>query len=541
MTEPQTALSDDVVVRLFPAFEEAARASQGTVDRFIAPRVGIVEQAMAGRHQFILGRRGVGKSTLLRKIESEAGASGNAITFIDLETLRGIPYPDVLLHLLIELLGLMEGRLKAHGRRVSLRRMRSRRVASQVARLRSELQLLLSEPQSAEIVVKRLRSHATEVGGSVGMDIGIRDPQTGVGVNASASASSGTSTEAEDAAESRFKQTKMEGLYASATQVREVIGLAMDQLSDTTGYIALDDFHHVPFTDQPKVLSYLHQVVKNIDVWLKIGAVRHRLNPFVEGDPPIGLQLGHDASALSLDVTLEQFDLAKRFLEDILAGVCDPLGIDPQVLATDTGATRLVLASGGVARDYLSLARIALRASNERVSYQARPHNRITAEDVNEASKEISTQKEEDLLLDSGPNAENLRSRLDALAEFCLDVNQTNVFLVDATKLREQEWGRQIQALADLRLVHDIGALSVQTASYRGRAFRGFTLDLSTYTVTRAERIRQIEFWTSEGRQSARRAALIYDPMTEVTRRSDAPPEKASCGDTEMNPRLFDA
>ena len=66
--------------------------------------------------------------------------------------------------------------------------------------------------------------------------------------------------------------------------------------------------------------------------------------------------------------------------------------------------------------------------------------------------------------------------------------------------------------------MHQIGNLSVQTGSYRGRRFVGFTLDLSNWTGTPSgtgtpsEKIRQIEFWAPEGRQEARRARLIYTP-----------------------------
>jgi hypothetical protein len=32
--------------------------------------------------------------------------------------------------------------------------------------------------------------------------------------------------------------------------------------------IVLDDFYHVPYEDQPDVLAYLHQVVKNLAVYV---------------------------------------------------------------------------------------------------------------------------------------------------------------------------------------------------------------------------------------------------------------------------------
>ena len=185
-------------------------------------------------------------------------------------------------------------------------------------------------------------------------------------------------------------------------------------------------------------------------------------------------------------------------------------GISIDVLITEGGRQRLVLGSGGVARDYLYLTQTALRNANERTENPTRQHNRITAEDVNEASAELSSPiKQQDLARDAGPNADAIRERLSDVAKFCLDVNGTNVFLVEGTHLQEDEWGREVQALPDLRLLHEIGNLSVQTGRYRGRRFVGFTLDLSNWTGARSERIKQIEFWTPTGRQEARRARLI--------------------------------
>lgn len=224
------------------------------------------------------------------------------------------------------------------------------------------------------------------------------------------------------------------------------------------------------------------------------------------------MQLGQDAGEVSLDITLQQFTAAQQFLETVLAGICRPLGIDVSTLATEGGRQRLVLGSGGVARDYLYLTQMALRNANERPPNPSRVHNRIGAEDVNEAAAILSAQKQQDLALDAGPNADELRERLTDVAKFCLDVNGTNVFLVEGPKLQEDDWGKEIQTLADLRLVHQIGNLSVQTGTYRGRRFVGFTLDLSNYTGTRSERIRPIEFWTRTGKQDIRRARLIYEP-----------------------------
>jgi hypothetical protein len=79
--------------KLLAALAEAARADRRTAARFVPPRIGILEETATRRHQFVLGRRGVGKSTLLRKIESREEEAQRAVVFVDVETLRDRPTP----------------------------------------------------------------------------------------------------------------------------------------------------------------------------------------------------------------------------------------------------------------------------------------------------------------------------------------------------------------------------------------------------------------------------------------------------------------
>jgi hypothetical protein len=151
----------------------------------------------------------------------------------------------------------------------------------------------------------------------------------------------------------------------------------------------------------------------------------------VEDDPPRGLQIGQDAAVVSLDITLARFTAAQTFLETVLRGILDPLEIALADLLSDGGRQRLVLGSGGVARDYLYLTQGALRNANERDANPSRLHNRIGGEDVNEAAADLTAQKQEDLRLDVWDQADHLRERLKDIVKFCLDVNKTNVFLVE--------------------------------------------------------------------------------------------------------------
>lgn len=277
-----------------------------------------------------------------------------------------------------------------------------------MAKLTAALRRLLGQPQVAQRTVRELQSRAS--GASMRGRIGARYRGQAADVSMDASRRHAT----EESSEGSEERTKMDGLLSASVLTRGVLTAAQDAMGDKPTLIVLDDFYHVPFDDQPDVLAYLHQVVKNIDIFLKICGVRHRLQPFVEGNPPRGMQVGQDAAEISLDITLERFQAAQTFLEQVLTGICEPLGISIDALLTDGGRQRLVLGSGGVARDYLHLTQNALRNANERPSNPSRPHNRITAEDVNEAAAGLSALKQQDLARDAGPNADAVRQRLSA-------------------------------------------------------------------------------------------------------------------------------
>jgi Cdc6-like AAA superfamily ATPase len=530
-----SAITDEEVTQLLPALAEAERATEATAARFVPPRPGILEEVSARRHQLVYGRRGVGKSTLLHRVAAGGAENGRAVIFVDIETLRGRPYPDVLIELLKELLDHLEERLRADGRFVSWKRRKLRRRVRELSEAMSQL---LQEPQLAEHTVSTLRSRARQAktGWSLGAGLRLAAQHRGVGANVTAAGQMTRAGEQSETAQAtiaaKFEKTKMDGLVEAAILVRDVLGDAQKELAVPT-LVVLDDFYHIPLDDQPEVLAYLHQVVKGLDISLKVCGVRRRLKPYAAGDPPVGMQPEHDAGTIPLDITLERFEVAKEFLERVLAGIITPLGIELDRLITDGGRERLVLASGGVARDYLSLVRRALRNATERPSHQWRVKNRITAEDVAQAATALYEQKQEELKQDAGDEAEALRSRLSEIVRFCVETHRTNVFLVETTKLQEETWGKDVQALADLRFIHRVDTLSTKRGgeTYAGRKFAAFTLDLSTWTSTRSEQISPISFWEREGRQKIRDPSFweregrqkIRDPKLIFTPALDVP------------------
>ena len=69
------------------------------------------------------------------------------------------------------------------------------------------------------------------------------------------------------------------------------------------------------------------------------------------------MKLGDDAEEIDLDLTLEKYAITKDFLTKILSNLMTPVGLKTEDLMTEGAIDRLVLASGGVARDFLSIFR----------------------------------------------------------------------------------------------------------------------------------------------------------------------------------------
>ena len=95
-------LDSPEVAKLERLVEEATRSTEEGVRRFVEPASGTLDRATSRQHHLIFGRRGSGKTSLLRKAATDLTVDRRPIAFVDLETFKGHAYPDVLLSVLIE-------------------------------------------------------------------------------------------------------------------------------------------------------------------------------------------------------------------------------------------------------------------------------------------------------------------------------------------------------------------------------------------------------------------------------------------------------
>lgn len=510
---------DPSIDKLATLVEEGIRANKRNVGRFLEPANGTLRRAQSKRHHIVFGRRGSGKSSLLYKSAEELTQSGHPTAFIDLEPFKGHHYPDLLISVLIA------GFTKYHtwlsdeyipsktsfvcniipaldsGRTRKLRRLK-RFIAEQVVDLRRQLHLadgaLLKESMSE----KRTRKSKAQVGG--------KTPVQHAAVESSLARELESQTAREISEE--YKRSKQDYLHRKILEFRSIFS----NLSELTGgdsFIFVDDLYHIFRSDQPELLDYIHRIAKGNALWIKVGTIRHRSSWYRHEPQPLGLKLGDDADDIDLDLTLENFTTCREFLKRIIGSYINDSGAPAlDAFIAEGGVDRMVLASGGVTRDFLGIFRRSIDAARERLTRNEKSARgpKIGAEDVNVASGSYGDIKKEEFQRDTREDQERLELSFRKIKTFCLDRNKCNIFLVDQD-LRSED-SALVQELIDLRMIHQIKSrLSVTTRP--GKAYRALLLDVSQYTGERRRYdVASIEFWKEQNKDAIRKARLVYDP-----------------------------
>lgn len=512
-------LNSQNVENLQVSIEEATRSTEEGVKRFIEPAQGTLLRALAKRPHIVFGRRGSGKSSLLRKAVADLTVDRRPIAFVDLESFKGHSYPDVLISILIQTLERFSQWLdtaavnpanktsfwqKLFGTTPKRPPFDRVRTAALSQRLRSEIADLTRVLHEADAVATESRSvHSESTEQSAGVSANVPGALE-VGAKAGKTANKSTENEVSE----RFTRNKLDLLHRRIIEYQKIFR-DLSSLSSGDSYLVLDDLYHIRKSDQPRVTDYFHRLGKSAGLWIKIGTIRHRSAWYVNGDPPIGMKIGDDCDEIDLDLTLEKYQQAKDFLSRILKSFFDAANLRVDDILTDGALDRLVLASGGVARDFLGIFRRSIAIARNRSSGARGP--KIGVEDVNAAAGEYDQYKREELSRDTSKEEEQpIETEFAKIREFCLNSANANCFLID--KDAELTLSNRVAELTDLRLVHKVRS-RVTISGRPGKLFEAYMLDVSQYTASRKKRdLEVIEFWREDSTERLRRVSLIYPP-----------------------------
>lgn len=481
----RSALFSESVDQLLNDIEEAARASAEGVKRFIEPKQGTLRRASNKRHLLVFGRRGSGKSSLLRKAFANLSLNRQPTAYIDLETFKGHSYPDVLISVMIEAFEKFSEWLdttavnsssnswwhKVFGAKPDRKPINRRRAKALADRFKEEI----SDLRKTLLQAERIDRRETIADESEFSNQASLNGQIGVGSNSLTSTVGGSERSSDRRQiEDTYTYEKEAYLHRNIQRYRQLV-VELTGISESDAFLFLDDLYHIRRADQAKVIDYFHRIAKNNHLWLKIGTIRHRTTWYTHG-PSIGVKLGDDADDVDLDISLEQYGLAKDFLVHILRDFFQG-NLQLNTILTEDGKDRLVLASGGVARDFLGIFRSSVDIAKLRILEIGVKHRgpRVGAEDVNQAARSYDATKQQELQYDLGSEEGSERSDLikeyENIRIFCTQIVKANILLVDIDNPKEKL--ELIEEIVDLRLLHKIQS-NVSISKRQGHKFAAY-------------------------------------------------------------------
>ena len=273
------------------------------------------------------------------------------------------------------------------------------------------------------------------------------------------------------------------------------------------GAFIIDDFYLINPTNQPDVIDYLHRLLRDTDLYLKVATVRHRTRLLKTAPLHIGVQEDQDVDGFNLDQTLEDIDQTAGYLEEMLRKLGQQVGIDDApAITSEDGRKDLVLLSGGVPRDYLNIfvggIERARRLKNRR---------RVTPTDLRQSAAALSqSTKFRDLRTDAGAEVPALETLFVDLVKFCLSEKRKTAFLVAKDDFAAYpEVHDLIQQLMDFKLIHLVDE-STSAASGRPGRFEAYTLDFALFMEPRRRNIEIVRFWETDDQR--RRVRLREAP-----------------------------
>lgn len=280
-------LYSEEVDALLVLCEEVMRATPEGAHRFIEPAPSVLSRAKSRQHNIVFGRRGSGKSSLLRKMAADLTIDRRPIAFVDMETFKGHSYPDVLISVLIKSLREFETWLNSAATnpgskttfwkrlfgtkpsRPPFDKKKTATLSSTLAKLISDLEDQLRKPEKSEIEQTRKKSAASKAGGKL-----TTKGTAGylkIGSELELSTEDGKSQEVK----SKYTSHKIEYLHQNILKFQQFFKDLSD-LSDGPSFLILDDLYHIRKSDQPFVIDYFHRIAKGNGLWLKIGTIKHR-------------------------------------------------------------------------------------------------------------------------------------------------------------------------------------------------------------------------------------------------------------------------
>jgi Cdc6-like AAA superfamily ATPase len=265
--------------KLRSVINESLRVQRGGADPI--PYIDIsnvLTDAVARQNHAVFGRRGCGKTLLLRHSADMLPTEVRSV-YLNCEDFKKHSFPNVLIEILDALFAELEKQLRGwFGKK-----RRSREV---IVEIRKELQGLREKADRRETQIQEAETVKTGDSGTGEITLG-KGP---VSIKASENLSEYSKREIER--KYTLNQDKIRELDLwlprLKQQIREFFELSNKVRSV---FLQIDDFYHLTRPDQPLVMDYIHRLCKDVPLYFKIATLRHASTLYADRlGQPIGAQ-----------------------------------------------------------------------------------------------------------------------------------------------------------------------------------------------------------------------------------------------------------
>lgn len=459
------------LIKVLKYIEENIRITDQTTIEYLDPK-GHIERLDSKQNQVIFGRRGSGKSLLLKSLKL---TKENVVCLtINLEDFKDISFPNSIIHVLLTILKQIKGELEKKYSIWEFKKWKQKRkLIKEFKQLIIDLGERLQLPDNYNETIKEKKSNSQSGG--------IKASEAGVQANVA-------STSSEELESSKdLVINKLNILRNELPQLKFLINETCKVLGEDI-FLILDDFYFIRKKDQPYFIDFFHRICKNTGLYLKVATIKHRTSLYVQGETYVGMEIGHDAQALNLDYSFENFGSLVNFMRDLLEFVNTKaeVNIEYSKIITDNAFKFLCLASGGVPRDFFTLF-IAL--GNKMIDNE----KSINKPNVIDCSIENLTNKLEAFKTDSAEEREILEHYLQFIRDEIVTKKRYNSFLVSNSEIIVYpQINQAIKELVDLRLIHVVNT-NISSAPSDGLRYSAYMVDVGLFPNANPRNFQQIQ------------------------------------------------
>lgn len=457
------------IAKALAYIEENLRVSDQTSIEYLDAQ-GNIERLCLRQNHVIFGRRGSGKSLLLKSLRKK---DDFLCININLEDYKDVSFPDSIIQVQLSIIKQLLQVIKAENTWWTMKYWSESRPI--IKRLNQHVDTLnnhLDHPDEYDESIKDKSARGTEIKAKT------KTPTNSLGSEFRESEERETS-----------KSIKISKLNVLKNGIADIKELFQDssKLIKKDIFLILDDFYFINKDVQPYFLDFFHRVTKNTPIYLKVATIKHRSILYVQGEGYTGIEIPHDAQELNLDYNLEDFSSMISFMKSLLIHINEKAGviIDYDQLITPNAFNFLCLASGGVPRDFLSLL-ISLGPMLE-------SSKSIGKREVIEKSIEnLNNNKMASLKRDTSDEESALKHYLKFVVEKIIGERKWNAFLISNADVQNYpQINQAIKELVDLRFLH-LANSNISAASSDGTRYSAYLVDIGLFPNSNPRGFRQV-------------------------------------------------